>query len=393
MVNAPRFDINAVVKELHDQPHKAVIYATGAGAGLQQLLWDVAGTSRTVLDAAFPYHPQACEDIIGRKPTKSCSYETAFLLAGAAYTRAMEIAQKNSIADPLIGLGLTAAVATDRTRKGDDRVYAAVKTADNIFFARLTFDKNITDRQSAGAYCDQLGLNLLLCAAGLGSSPNMPHGYKTAFDALLPADTLSVLGKEPLLHENGLAGPMSDLDPSKHVIFPVSANPLHYGHIAVSKSVEKWTGKQTVFSITTDHPEKGKLPREEIGRRMRQFAGISPVLISEGDGLYVEKSRRLPRYQFIIGADAALGMLNPKYYRNGENGVYEALETMRANGTCFYVLGRSVSVNGEHLNDGSASTMFFDVEDVRTQVPDTFKCMFEPVPGRWDISSTSLRNK
>ncbi len=46
--------VNAV-RALHESPSQLVIAATGVGAGIQNILWSVPGSSATILDAILPY--------------------------------------------------------------------------------------------------------------------------------------------------------------------------------------------------------------------------------------------------------------------------------------------------------------------------------------------------
>jgi hypothetical protein len=358
----------------------AVIYATGAGAGIQHMLWEMPGASRTILDAAFPYHQQALEDLLGRKPEKSCSQDTAILMAGAAYARAMEIAQKNGVTAPLIGLGLTGAVSTDRERRGSDRVHVALKTAENVFTEETEFDKGSVTRQYEGFFCDFLGLNMLLGAAGLDPVP-MPGGFKPRFDpVLLDGFFTSIddnLRELPLRLENGFGRATADLDPSKHVLYPGSYNPLHYGHVKVAREVERVSGKRVVYHITADHPSKGAIPIAEFGRRLRQFLGIGPALFTRGDSLYLEKARRFQGFEFVIGADAVLGLLDLKYYGGERSRLYAALAEFIALKTRFHVIGREMYGRFTELAD--------------LPIPPEFRHLFSAVHGRWDVSSSALR--
>lgn len=370
------FVVRKAVEALHRRPEMAVVYATGAGAGLQYMLWETPGSSRTILEAAFPYHPQALEDILGRQPERSCCRDTAILMAGAAYARAMEIAQRTGIEKPLLGLGLTGAVSTDRERRGDDRVFAAVKTADNVFTEEFVFDKVVMTRQSEGFFCDAVGLNLLLFAANLEQVSVLGAPRLSPVPVLKDVESIAV---RPLFRENGMRGDAKDLDPAKNVLYPGSYNPLHYGHLKAARAVEKMSGKRVVYHVTADHPAKGTLSVEEIDRRLRQFSGIGPVLLTKGDSLYVQKARQFPGFGFIVGADAVLGLCDLKYYGGDRQAMYAALTELIELGTRFYVVGRMV--NGHYM------------EATEAPIPPEFRHLCIPVPGRWDVASSQLRAK
>ncbi len=380
------------IRALHDKPHKLVCYVTGAGSGLQGLLAHVGGSSRTVLDAGFPYHPLARVDIVGEG--KAVTRDTAVMLAGAAYARALELAQRDGLTDPLIGLGLTAAIGTDRVRKGADEAYIAVKTENDIRVLHLVFEKG-QERHRQDAVCIHAALNLVLEATGLRPVPI--HANLESYGPLLdlpsphpiwgPPGLLAAGNDGRLILSNGSITTRADLDPEKHILgkfkddemkklilFPGSFR-LTFGHLQLADLLEKTTKKQAVFAITTDHPVKGKVPQDELETRIRALLGIAPILLSEGDGLFIEKARRAEGFHFLIGADVGLGILDDKYY-GGYGGLMDALSEFIKLGTVFHVVGRVV--------DGYYMTAY------DLPIPRVYEDLFVPVSGRWDISSTEI---
>jgi len=99
-------------------------------------------------------------------------------------------------------------------------------------------------------------------------------------------------------------------------------------------------------------------------------------MFTQGDPLYIEKARSFPGKAFVIGVDALLRMLDPKWGVE----VPELLREFYELGTSFYVVGREV--------EGEWRTL----EDVLTQIPSSYQNLFTEVGGRWDVSSTALRN-
>lgn len=97
------------------------------------------------------------------------------------------------------------------------------------------------------------------------------------------------------------------------------------------------------------------------------------IVLTERDPLFIDKARQFPGAGIALGVDALVRMLDPSWGPN----VAEMLETFRALGTRFYVVGRSV--------DGRWTT----IDDV--PIPDRVRRLFESVEGRHDVSSTELR--
>ncbi|MDO8622198.1 MAG: hypothetical protein Q7R80_03115, partial [bacterium] len=162
------------VAELHASPHRLVVYATGAGAGVQSLLWEQPGASATLLDAQFPYSRDALMDLLGAEPQQYCSQETAIRMAIAAHARCRELAIRSGKPDvPTTGLGLTASVATGTPKRGDHHVHIAVQCQFPEFQDAVimtidgTFTKGRLTREEEGTICDLLALIATFYTVGL----------------------------------------------------------------------------------------------------------------------------------------------------------------------------------------------------------------------------------
>ena len=114
-------------------------------------------------------------------------------------------------------------------------------------------------------------------------------------------------------------------------------------------------------------------------RRVAQFNGKAPLALTR-EPVFWKKSRLLPGCAFIIGADTAVRLVEPRYYDGSRSQMLIALERMRQNGCRFLVAGRA---------DGTAFRTLSDVA-----IPDGFEPMFAAIPEaafRSDISSTQIR--
>jgi hypothetical protein len=383
-------EIDRIVRKLHESPWKAVIACTGAGAGLQQLLWSVPGASATVLDAVMPYDKHALADFIGHEPEKYCSRDTALWMASAAYRRAFELGVRGGEQKPhVMGLGLTAVVATSEFKKGGHRLFVAVKTADELATVSVTLTRGRLDRPGEGAACDLVALNAMLAIAGLPqallgdcglASEEVMSGPEGCTVAPRGIERFEHAGidpfEKPLFLADGSRSGLDALDPAKHILFPGSFAPLHFGHESMAMQTERMTGKKVVFAITGTHPDKGVIPAAELLRRAEQFRWSWPVAFTEGAALYVEKARMFPKFGFLIGVDAVLGILDPKYY-GGVGGRDAMLAELASLGTRFHVVGRQIG------------DKFVTLDDV--DVPERFARVFQPVSGRWDVRSRDLR--
>jgi hypothetical protein len=101
---------------------------------VQALSWllTVPGASRTVLDARVPYAQQALAGVLGgSEPASYASPETARDMAMAAYRAAAQVATYGT---PIIGLGCSCALATDRPKHGDHK--ASCRAAPAVLHAQ-----------------------------------------------------------------------------------------------------------------------------------------------------------------------------------------------------------------------------------------------------------------
>lgn len=114
----------ATVTAIHAAPPR-LVYAF-AGAGSLALFWlhAVAGSSRTILEALDCYAPGSLASVAGIALAPAVSPATAAAMADWAYARAIMLTEQSG---PLLGIACTAAIATDRTRRGSDRAFVAVR--------------------------------------------------------------------------------------------------------------------------------------------------------------------------------------------------------------------------------------------------------------------------
>src|SRR3954468_8124020 len=94
-------------KLLNHAPLRISIAASGAGAGLQKMLWDVPGISAVLMEGVFPYSTDATDQFLRFKPEQYCSAKTAMAMAMECYYRAYQPGGPKAI-----GVGLSASVAS-----------------------------------------------------------------------------------------------------------------------------------------------------------------------------------------------------------------------------------------------------------------------------------------
>ena len=158
-----------------------VLVVTGGGTQALADLFVVPGASRTVLEALVPYSDRSMEEFLGSQPAQAASAETAAALARRAYERALTLRPAQEV--EVLGVACTAALVTDRPRKGDHRAHVAVCGGESVEVRSVTLEKNARTREGE----ERVVADLLLSAMGraCGVAPAM-------CDGLLPREPLRV---------------------------------------------------------------------------------------------------------------------------------------------------------------------------------------------------------
>lgn len=171
-------DVTTAIQAIHNAPPRLVL--AFAGAGSQALYWlhALAGSSRTVLEARDCYAPSSLAELIGGVPTQAVNLTTGRLMADWAYRRAVVL---STGAWPLLGVGCTAALATDRTRRGADRAVVVVQSVAAAQVYELTMAQGQRERAAEEELTSRLLVLAIARACGVDEPP--------ALD-LLPGETL-----------------------------------------------------------------------------------------------------------------------------------------------------------------------------------------------------------
>jgi hypothetical protein len=365
-----------IIRDLGADAPRVFVLATGAGAGIQSRLWALPGCSNFLIGAGFPYEPEDTARHLGFTPEKYCDENIALDLAMTAYLRAVKSGSK------AIGIGLAASVASTREHRGDHRIFVAAFGDGGCYVASAVIPKGVGWEQRGvdGLIADSMGLNILSRAMGLQVDPYI-LGVK--FEPIEAMDKARArLFAHPYFKANGKRGTAADIDPLKTLIYPGSFNPFHDGHDKGGQEALFMAYKyhQTLVHMTTINPvHKATLSVPELMQRVAGMQGRN-YLLSENDPLFLDKARAFPGAAFVLGADTLATMLDPKWGIE----IAPLLEEFSALSTRFYVLGRLVK--GEYKTSG-------DIIYGNKDVDDSLDFLFKDVPGRWDISSTELRNK
>ena len=378
-------EVSDIIVKLHAAPPKAVLVAAGAGSSALAWLLSVPGASRTLLEARVPYGRGAMMDLLGSEPEQYVSPTTARDLARAAYRRGLLLREDDS---SIVGIACTAAIATDRARRGDDRACIAAWDADRLIAVNLTLEKGQRDRAGEEEVFSRLLIQIMAQAFGL--AVNLPLGLTAAeipeiTTTAHPGPIARLLAGEVdavICQSEGQLEPVeraSVAGAAGLAVLPGSFSPLHYGHQELARVAGEITGLEGVYELSVVNVDKPPLAAAEIRRRVAQFAGQGRLVLTRAR-TFREKADLFPGSVFVIGWDTLIRLIDPKYYGGSEGAMLAALAEIWALGCRFLVAGRSM--------DGAFRIL------AEAALPAGFSPLFQALPEaafRADISSTELR--
>ncbi|MGE0698916.1 MAG: hypothetical protein AB7O57_07455 [Hyphomicrobiaceae bacterium] len=370
-----------IIPALHGSGRKAALAITGGGSGAIGELLRVPGGSRLLVEAQVPYDEQALATYLGFAPAQACSADTAIAMARNARERARRLVDHDA---ELVGLGATAALVSDRPRKGEHRLHVAFANAGGTAHATAVLAKGRRDR---GGEEDVVARAIVLwLARGCGIEAPSPQSLLDpdehfAEAAVSPGDTIGHLLAGGVSRVTAQPdGQLTLSAPPPPVLLPGSFNPVHDGHVLMARIAEEIRQQPLAFEISVTNVDKPPLAETAIRHRLRQFAWKVPVELTRAP-TFLEKSRLFPRATFVIGADTAERLVATRYYGGDEDVMHAALEEIGRTGATFLV---AVRIDAERR--------LRTLGDVA--IPHRYADLFDEIPEhrfRLDTSSSEIR--
>src|SRR4051794_20124230 len=240
-----------LISALHGSGRKAALAITGGGSGAVGELLRVPGGSRLLIEAQIPYDEQALAAFLGFAPAQACSAETAIAMAQSARARAAKLA---SAGTDLVGLGATAALVSDRPRKGEHRFHIACANAAGIAHCTCVMAKGRRDRAAEEDLVSRAIVLWLARACGIAApSPRSlidadEHYTETVIAAVDTVDQLLAGALDRVTVQPD--GQMMLSAPPPSVLFPGSFNPMHEGHVLLARVAEELRQQPLAFEIS-----------------------------------------------------------------------------------------------------------------------------------------------
>ena len=360
-----------IIQKIHSSPFRFVLVSSGGGTNAISEILKVAGASESVLEAYVPYAKESLDYYLLKQPDHYCSLDATLSMAAKAYSAAKKIAPGTNPKN-LLGVAVTASLATNYSKKGEHKFFIAIQTYKYSSSFSYSFVKGELTREEE----EQVVTDHIIKAIAQSCEVQNP---KISENSSLKIKTVEAEKNWVKLVDSKI-----DFVSSSHripeLIFPGSFNPFHSGHNSMSELAEKKTGLGLAYEICIQNADKPPLSYHEIEKTLNQFNHGHEWVLTKA-GKFTDKAALFPNSVFIIGADTLTRILDEKFYLNRQD-MLNQLDLFNSHNINFLVFGRKIKNN------------FIDLDSVTIpeHIDKRFSGFGEEI-FRDDISSTLIRKE
>ena len=328
-----------IIQKIHSSPFRFVLVSSGGGTNAISEILKVAGASESVLEAYVPYAKESLDYYLLKQPDHYCSLDATLSMAAKAYSAAKKIAPGTNPKN-LLGVAVTASLATNYSKKGEHKFFIAIQTYKYSSSFSYSFVKGELTREEE----EQVVTDHIIKAIAQSCEV---QNHKISENSSLKIKTVEAEKNWVKLVDSKI-----DFVSSSHripeLIFPGSFNPFHSGHNSMSELAEKKTGLGLAYEICIQNADKPPLSYHEIEKTLNQFNHGHEWVLTKA-GKFTDKAALFPNSVFIIGADTLTRILDEKFYLNRQD-MLNQLDLFNSHNINFLVFGRKIKNNFIDLN-------------------------------------------
>lgn len=374
-----------LINQIKSTGFKGQVKEIGAGIKISDAILEVPGVSKFFVGGASEYLQTARDlqlyNTLGHDAAKYSSVvpEVSSMLANASY-----VLSRQAGAEKAFGLGVTAATATDRQRKGQAHFYMTLSadglgeiTLHGIFKTHLNVDSALGERDLQQEIVKKIGLRLLK-----GQLSGEAFDAKTLLkniDALVEINQITrsnvlldpmVVSNLELLENDSAASLMFSPKPgglvgvdnfADHlrgkkvvVVYKGSFDPITIGHLEIMRDAVKQAMQQNqctrdevfpIFEISLNRVGKDQLSYEHLAHNV-QMIGLEgwPVMVTKQTKFY-QLSELLADYtalpiNFVMGLDVFNKLNDPTFYQDLEDSLNEGQQRLYRTANRVFVAPR-----------------------------------------------------